>query len=132
MENKIEWDKVKSSNERLIKEFIENFNNASTLNSKVRSELELMLAITGCKTKEDLIRYIVCDGEPADESCVGHPILVHDKYDTIFDKPKQEYILISITENGFFVCGTKINAECVRYIAKKKPNYDYTQPTGGK
>ena len=29
-------------------------------------------------TKEDLIRYIVCDGEPADESCVGHPVLAFD------------------------------------------------------
>lgn len=101
------------------------------------SKLDLMLNITGCKTKEDLIRYIVCDGEPVDESCVGHLVLFVDDID---DKDWTDGILTEILlpeekldQDTAGIYGCKFVSQNCGHLslyynfAKKKPGYDYTR-----
>lgn len=95
--------------------------------SKLDCLLDNARMITGIETKEDLIRYIVCEGEPADESCIGHPVLFNysDSNRWIvslllrIDEDRahkhdswQKYISINYTAYAF---------------ARKMPGYDYTQ-----
>jgi len=83
--------------------------------------------ISGCKTKEELIRYIVCDGEPADESCVGHKVYLDNGYrfmESITDILKE----IDIVGDGVPEYGGE-NGYYYEF-AKKIPGYDYSRGVG--
>lgn len=95
------------------------------------SKLDLMLKVTGCKTKEDLIRYIVCDGEPVDESCVGHPVLTgyHKRNLNLANWKEKKLQIIHKTEtrNPYLISNQDDTFLEWVWVAKKIPDYDYTR-----
>lgn len=118
--------------------------NATQFKSRFDWFQSYALYLLNLETPQDLIRYIVCDGEPADESCVGHPVLV--LVGGINNSEWAEKILTRIGLNinedtgeryendGYkspdFLDGGIVYHTCdynwYRF-AKKKPGYDYTR-----
>lgn len=78
----------------------------------------------GIKTKEYLIRGLVCDGEPADESCIGHPVLF---LDSLYMGKWHERQLEGFDKNNLPFSKTLHDEFFIWEFAKKKPGYDYTQ-----
>lgn len=117
------------------KKRIEKSNNKIS-QSKFETLMEMAEILTGCKTKENLIRYIVCDGEPADESCIGHPVKVFSidiSYGGILSiKYKDEWLdrKLSGISNGVYESGNILDKKSVFEqwdFAKKIPGYDYSK-----
>lgn len=94
-----------------------------------QNKIEIMKSIAEVETIEDLIRYIVCDGEPADESCVGHPVL----FSGITPLSRQKFnwkegVLIGIQENPIGYHEEKPPGDLIAWpFAKKIPGYDYSE-----
>ena len=101
------------------------------------SQLKCVLTLLGLKTKEELIRYIVCDGEPADESCIGHPVL--EVVDGLSAHPIfYNMILVGIEETENVTNRYKLAYDLIAYqecahkntwakFVKKIPGYDYSK-----
>jgi hypothetical protein len=110
------------------------------------SKIEIMKSLANVQTKESLIRYLVCDGEPVDESCVGHPVLYDDENTDISDKGHGSSALHIEWKTGvlkkidkenewypYHICmerktcfGEIYHLHPSTEFAKKKPGYDYS------
>ncbi len=94
----------------------------------LEEKLNVMLNLSGSKTKEDLIRWIVCDGEPADESCIGHKVMHKYQHATFYNE-WDECILV---DNQMFESidryQVKLNdgSFTSTEYAKKIAGYDYS------
>lgn len=86
------------------------------------NQLPCIMQLLGLKTKEDLIRYIVCEGEPADESCVGHPVMFKNFTSVGFPF---ELILKDIHRDDGDIFLYESKSGFYYHFAKKKAGYDY-------
>lgn len=94
-------------------------------------KLTCILLLLGIETKEDFIRYLVCDGDPADESCIGHPVLVGNYHgdDIIWFQRKLKCTDHIIAHMPYLTIVNLSDAQPEYeenwHFAKKKPGYKY-------